>query len=81
MVEPKTLVEAAELSDLELLRAMRIKVATEIDNGVPAHALAALMRQLAQISKEIQAAEATAKHEAAEEAGPAPDEPWDPEAI
>ena len=55
---PKTIKAAAEMSERSLLVAMRSKVAAEIDGGVPAHALAPLMRQLRDFDKEIRAIDA-----------------------
>ncbi|MFH5879769.1 hypothetical protein [Arthrobacter sp. NA-172] len=78
---PKTLVEATELSERDLLVMMRVRVATEIDSGVPAHALAPLMRQLRDLDKELRLHDQSAKQEAIENAGPAADEAWDAEAI
>lgn len=55
---PRTLDEAAGGSERTLLVAMRSRVAREIDSGVPAHALAALVRQLRELDREIRALEA-----------------------
>lgn len=51
--KPKTLKVAVDASERELLVAMRARVAAEIDGGVPAHALAGLMRQLRELDREI----------------------------
>lgn len=55
---PVTIKAAAEGSERELLVAMRTKVAAEIDAGVPAHALAPLLRQLHEFDKAIRAMDA-----------------------
>jgi hypothetical protein len=78
---PASLEEATESSERELLAAMRRRVAAEIDAGVPAHALAPLMRQLRDIDKDIRALDARTEQEAAGHAGAVPDEAFDPTAI
>jgi hypothetical protein len=55
---PATIAAAAAMEERDLLVAMRTKVAKEIDRGVPAHALAGLMRQLREFDKEIRAIDA-----------------------
>ncbi|OBB15059.1 hypothetical protein A5761_15060 [Mycolicibacterium setense] len=73
--------EAIQSGDyLEILRAQRRDIVTSLpDERGPAKA--ALHRQLALISKEIQALEAKAKQEAAEGGDAGADETWDEEAI
>ncbi len=51
--KPATIKAATECSELELLIAMRDKISSEIDSGVPPHTLAPLMRQLRDLDKEI----------------------------
>ena len=51
--KPTTIKAATECSELDLLIAMRDKISTEIDGGVPPHTLAPLMRQLRDLDKEI----------------------------
>ncbi|GJJ22293.1 hypothetical protein [Mycolicibacterium mageritense] len=73
--------EAIQSGDyLEILRAQRRDIVKSLpDERGPAKA--ALHRQLALISKEIQALEARAKQEAAEDGDAGADEAWDEEAI
>lgn len=74
---------AEDRTERDLLVAMRSKVAAEIDAGVPAHALAPLMRQLREFDKEIRALDAR-DDEAGEEQrsdGEASDAAFDPQAI
>jgi hypothetical protein len=49
----KTIKAATNSTERELLVTMRAKIATEIDDGVPPHTLAPLMRQLRELDKEI----------------------------
>ena len=72
---PVTIKEAAGMTERDLLVAMRTKVAAEIDAGVPAHALAPLMRQLRDFDKEIRALDARDQEEAPS-SGPTADESW-----
>lgn len=72
---PKTIKEAAELGERALLVAMRAKVAAEIDAGVPAHALAPLMRQLRDVDKEVRLLDSRDEQEATR-SGPTADEKW-----
>jgi hypothetical protein len=51
--QPKTLLEAADGSRLDLLRALRERIAVAIDVGPPPHALPALARQLREIDMSI----------------------------
>ncbi len=73
--KPPTIHAAAEMSERALLVAMRSRVAVEIDGGVPAHALAPLMRQLRETDKDIRALDAREEQEA-ERRGPTADEAW-----
>lgn len=79
--EPKSLTDAAELSERALLVMMRAKIAAEIDNGVPPHTLAPLSRQLRDIDKEIRLLDQKAELEAEEDAGVTERRTWNPEAI
>jgi hypothetical protein len=76
---PKNIKAAVEMGERDLLVAMRTKVASEIDAGVPAHALAPLMRQLRELDKDIRALDARAAEEG--EHGPVEDEAFDASAI
>lgn len=78
---PKTLVDAAELSERALLVAMRSKVLKEIDGGVPPAYLAPLMRQVREMDKELRALDLRAKEEGADAADVAEDEAWEAEAL
>lgn len=74
-------VAASDGSELELLMAMRDRVATAVaDPNCPPRDLAALTRRLREISKDIDAVQTRAREEAAD-AADAPDEEWDSEAI
>jgi len=82
--KPKTITEAAEAGDQrELLVAMRRRVAATVqDPACPPRDLAALTRRLQEIGREIEALDAKAKQEAAEDGDTGtPDEDWDSEAI
>jgi hypothetical protein len=76
----KTLKEAVERSERELLVMMRERVAVEIDNGPPAHTLAPLARQLRDLDREIRLLDEKAKQEAGEGVS-IPDDEWDAEAF
>lgn len=80
--KPMTLAQAIETGDyLTILRAQRREIATSIPEE-KGPAKAALHRQLALVSKEIEQLEAKRREADAEEAGAAiPDEKWDAEAI
>ena len=72
---------AAEGTELELLIAMRDRVAVAVtDPNCPSRELAALTRRLREITKDIEALVVRAREEAAD-AAEAPDEEWDAEAI
>lgn len=77
---PSTLKAAAALDERALLVMSRDHLAASIDAGVPAHALAPLMRLLRETTKELAALDARAKEEALE-GGVIPDEAWDSEAL
>lgn len=82
--EPRVLavdVAAAEGTELELLMAMRDRVASTVaDPNCPPRDLAALTRRLREITKDIEALRAREREEAADAAEVA-DEAWDSEAI
>lgn len=69
--------QAAGRSHRDLLLSLRDKVAEQIDDGAPAHALDRLVRILRDLSMEIEALDAAA--ETPDEVGDAagtPDEEW-----
>lgn len=53
MPTPKSLKEAAERGERDLLVSMRNQISDAVAAGVPPHTLAPLMRQLREIDKEI----------------------------
>lgn len=73
---PKTVRAAAEVSERALLVALRNKIASDIDKGVPAHALAPLSRQLRDIDREIRALDKAESGDEVGEAAETPDEEW-----
>jgi hypothetical protein len=81
---PRTLsvdVAASEGSELELLMAMRDRVASTVaDPNCPPRDLAALTRRLREITKDIEALKAREREEAADDAEVS-DAAWDAEAI
>jgi hypothetical protein len=56
--KPVTIKAAVDMSERELLVALRAKAAAEIDSGPPAHTLPRLMQQLRDLDKEIRAIDA-----------------------
>lgn len=82
--KPKTLAEAIESGTyLEVLEAQRRELVKDLPNTA-GPAKAAMHRQLALLSKDIEALRAIAKQEAAEDAsdeGATPNEEWDPAAL
>lgn len=77
---PENLVDAVDMSERELLVAMRRKVAKEIDGGVAAAYLAPLTRQLRELDREIRLMDEADAQEVLER-GAAPDEAFDASAI
>lgn len=75
--DPKTVREAADHSERALLVALRTRIASDIDAGVPPHTLAPLSRQLREIDREIRGLDARAAEEAAEGDGATPDGTWE----
>lgn len=67
---------AAKKSSLELLKALRNKIADEIDDGVAARDLAALSRRLLEIAEQITTLEAESKDDEVSTAAATPDESW-----
>ena len=64
--KPTTIKAAVEMSERDLLVALRAKAAAEIDSGPPAHTLPRLMQQLRDLDKEIRAIDARAQEESEE---------------
>lgn len=80
MPEPQTIQEAAASgSRLSLLVAMRDRVATDLDSGVPARDLASLTKRLMEITKEIEAIEAAERGDDVGDAADTPDEAFTPQ--
>lgn len=78
--KPRTLKQAVERSERELLVMMRERVAVEIDNGPPPHTLAPLTRQLRDLDREIRALDVRVAQEAGDDDA-RPDEAFDSSAI
>jgi hypothetical protein len=57
---PTRLISAVDKSEREVLVILRRKLAARLDEGVPTHALAALVRQLRDVDKDIRALDARA---------------------
>ena len=75
-------VAARDGSDLELLMAMRDRVAEQVaDPTCPPRDLASLTRRLEEIRKQIGAERLRLREEAAADAGAVGDEAWNEEAI
>jgi hypothetical protein len=77
---PTTVVKAAEHSERALLVSLRTNLAKQIDAGAPAHALAALVRQLREVDHDIRALDARAQEEADDDAV-LPDEEFDASSV
>jgi hypothetical protein len=56
--KPTSIKAAVDMSERDLLVALRAKAAAEIDSGPPAHTLPRLMQQLRDLDKEIRAIDA-----------------------
>jgi hypothetical protein len=79
---PKSLKEAADRGERELLVSMRNAISDAVAAGVPAHALAPLMRQLREIDKEIRAFDLRAEQKRhSDDAADEVDESFDASAI
>lgn len=72
---PSGIRKAATGSRLELLEALRDKVAAALDAGVPARELASLSRRLVELAREIEAAKAGTEGDKVGEAASKPNEP------
>lgn len=73
-VERLSVTAAAGGSRVELLRALRDKIACDIDEGVPARDLASLSKRLLDISKELEGLES--QEDPVSDAAGTPDEAW-----
>lgn len=62
--EPKTLVEAAGMDRRAFLVAARKKIASEIDAGVPSHALGRLIAEMDRLDTEVRRIDAADEQEA-----------------
>lgn len=61
---PKTIKDALEMGEREMLVALRAHAAAQLDSGrAPAHAIAGLMRQLRDLDREIRALDLRAAQE------------------
>lgn len=67
---------AAQESRVQLLRALRDRIASDIDAGVPARDLASLSKRLLDISKELEELEAVEDGDDISTAAATPDEAW-----
>lgn len=81
MPTPKSLKEAAERGERDLLVLMRNQISDAVAAGVPPHTLAPLMRQLREIDKEIRAYDLRAEQKTVENAHQAIDDTFDASAI
>jgi hypothetical protein len=73
---PGAVETAANDSRVELLRALRDRIASDIDDGVPARDLASLSKRLLDISKELEDLEAALDGDEITDAAATPDEAW-----
>lgn len=74
----KSIRDAAEGTERELLVALRDTVASGLDAGVPARDLASLSKRLMEISREIRAIDAADDGDEVGDAASTADEPFDP---
>ena len=74
---PKKVVDAADLGRRDLLVAIRHRLASDMDAGVPAHALAPIARQLQEIDREIRALDSAKEEDNIGRAAATPDEDWE----
>jgi hypothetical protein len=73
---PQTVKAAAAMSRIDLLRSLRDRIASDIDEGVPARDLASLSKRLLDISKELEELEAAENGDEVGNAAATPDEAW-----
>lgn len=81
MPTPKSLKDAAERGERELLVSMRNQISDAVAAGVPPHTLAPLMRQLREIDKEIRAFDLRSEQKQVESDYQAVDDSFDSSAI
>lgn len=67
---------ASEGTERDLLVAMRDKIATDLDEGVPPRDLASLTKRLMEITREIKAIDAAENGDDVGNAADTADEPW-----
>lgn len=73
---PKSIGEAADVGERDLLVSLRTHLAREMDKGaVPAHALASVSAKIREYDREIRAIDSRDEQEA-ERRGPSSDEAW-----
>jgi hypothetical protein len=83
----KTVTQAIDASERDVLVALRLNIARDIDRGVPTHALAGLSKQLRELDKDIRAIDLRAAEEqeanraGGDEDEQSGDEAFDSEAI
>ncbi len=76
--KPKTIGEAAEASERELLVSLRTHLAREMDKGaVPAHALASVSAKIREYDREIRSIDSRDEQEAEQGGREAADETWE----
>ena len=78
---PKSLKEAAERGERDLLVLMRNQISDAVAAGVPPHTLAPLMRQLRDIDKEIRVFDLRSEQKQVESGYQAVDDTFDASAI
>ena len=79
--KPKSISEAADAGERELLIQLRTHLAREMDKGaVPAHALASVSAKIREYDREIRSIDAREEHEGAKR-GEVPDRRFDASAI
>jgi len=80
-VKPRTLREALDGSERDLLVTSLEKLTATIDAGVPPHALAPLMRQVRDLRRELAAMDSTDGEDDISDAANTPDETFNAEAL
>ena len=76
--DPKSIGEAADSGERELLVSLRTHLAREMDKGaVPAHALASVSAKIREYDREIRAIDSREKQEAEHRGSRSSDEAWE----